>query len=431
MNIEKLDTLLQNKMQRHESEVHDHELNSIFENMGVRKKRPLAYIIFGISVLMLSASILVYNTSSVKKASLSVKESPVIIDQAGEMENQGIKKELVKPGSPRLDKQNNIKSLSLMGNGKDRSASPVNLRSSVSFGSRVDDMLTDPETDKNIKDDYSLVYMGLEKKPYIYRPKIQPVAFPEKDGFIFHPRSARKVFSRFLAITKPELSFWVSPMLSFERTSMDGVEDGKVHKDYISKANSFEKPIFTLNSGIKLQFRLLRGLYIGTGIGYFQSGYAYDYDYRINNIAIEDSATGRIKGYIPKPDSQSRHVVAKGSHVGKYMELPLSTRFNLMNFGKFTLGLEPSYSLQILLQSKGEFMHPVTLQLSSDKSYRARTGNIQLSIPVNYKINDKISLYFTPYYGKALQPVSIIENRYRNYAGIKLSINYKLYNSKK
>ncbi len=424
MNIEKLDTLLRNKLQWVESEVHENELNSVFEKMEIRKKKPAGIIVGGVAAILLCLGAVYFSmhgsqrssvtNSSLVTAQVIKRESPFREPGQNEKVTDPPAKQYADPLSNAPAEARNFNP-----SGKPKATHPMVSWQDVKQGLDVENF-----------QHLNLTKNALQKIRHDYQPvptvfSIEPLLAKRES------RSRPKGFDLLLDLTKPELSFWFSPMMSFEHSGIRKGSEEKVHFQYMDRATSSEKPVLTMNSGVKLQFKLFSYLQLGTGIGYFQTGNAYDYDYKINDIPVVDSASGRIVAYIHRPDSLSARVKASGKNISSYIEIPLSLRIDLYKNTRFRIGIEPSYALQIQSGHSGEHIDPVTLKLNGDRSSKTRCGNMQIGLPVTFMISNRAGLSLAPYYGRALQSVTLNnnENKQRTYAGIRFSFNYNLYPS--
>ncbi len=231
-----------------------------------------------------------------------------------------------------------------------------------------------------------------------------------------------------MAILGPELGFWIAPAISFETSKLKAGSEEKVHVNYMAMKEKSERPLFSVNTGFELQFRLMPFLNFSSGISYFRTGNSYDYNYAINKIPVIDSASNTIKAYITLPDSNAAKIKSKGRHVVSYIEVPLRFRFTVYKSSNYRIGIEPAYTFQFLSSEKGDKMDPVNMQLTAFKSYKSLTGNLQLAVPFSFRLKNNFGFSIAPFAGRAAGNVynGADLNTNRLYTGLRMSLNYRL-----
>jgi hypothetical protein len=421
MNIEKLDTLLRDKLQGIESGVHENELAAVFAGAGVRKKNRKAFYLWmfaavlGISCLgayLLKMPQTLANMPAASPQETTTPAEVALLPEAGVKRKQ---EGLIQAGKAPVVKHKKE------GSGFKRKT----VQAITALNEQLAKEVVPTSGFEDDTENSKLNMAGITRRKQLYDLSAEgQVKVPELGRII----KKQSLLNGFLASAKPELSGWISPMASYETFSISNAADNKVHMDYEANRKGKEKPMLTLNTGLKLQFNVLPFLQFGTGVGYFQSGNSYSYQYDINRIPVIDSATQKIIAYLTRP---GKHVEVSGRHVLCYAEIPLSLKLNVFTSPRIAIGIESAYALQILLSTKGQYIDPVSLELNNNRAgYKTRVGNFQIGIPIQYKLNKLTSLHIMPYYGHALQPVTSnpYETIQRTYTGLRLSINYKLYN---
>jgi hypothetical protein len=428
MSKERLDILLQSKLSHLESDVQDSERDAIFAQFGMAKKRRGLLPILGIASLCFFAGIGVsyfnfnqekpsvssnYNSSSTIAGSIQEQvnstNKPSDINSPESKPNLAVIFPKVKPEIGVQEPSINVPYLS-------HEIKVVALSISNEF-----DIVSNIETSQ-LKmggfqtNQFEFGLDALEKVSY-FKNVLSPYVKKEK-GLL-------KV-AKYL---KPELSFYLAPQFAFEKSKALSSNADYMNSDYISNKSNFESSKLIINAGFGLNFHVFSNMSIGTGIGYYSSASSYNYNYLINKIPIIDSATQKILGYIKLPDSSSAKVQAQGKKVSRYIELPLSMRFKLYANKKFQLGFEPSFSIQFLTQSSGQYMDMVSLKLVNQNNMNSRNGNFQFAFPLRFIAGQQTAFNISPFFGRTASNISNIQhdNRYRIYSGIKFSINYKIF----
>ncbi len=427
MSKEKLDILLQSKLSHLESDVQDSERDAIFAQFGMAKKRRGLLPIFGIASMCFLAGIGVsffvfnqeklnvssnYNSSNTAASSMQEQLST---NKSKDINSPEIKPSLtvafpkVKPeigvqkptiNVPYVSHENNLVAPSI--------SNELEIESKIEMA-----QLKMGGFQRN---QFEFGLDALEKVLY-FKNVLSPYVKKEK-GLL-------KV-AKYL---KPELSFYLAPQFAFEKLKASSTNAEYMNSDYLSNKSNFESSKLTINAGFGLNFNVFSNVSIGTGIGYYSSSNNYNYNYIINKIPIIDSATQKILGYIKLPDSSSARVQTQGKKVSRYIELPLSMRFKLYANNKFQIGFEPSFSLQFLTQTSGQYMDMVSLKLVNQNNMKSRNGNFQFAFPLRFIAGQQTAFNISPFFGRTASNISNIQhdNRYRIYSGIKFSINYKIF----
>lgn len=434
MSIEKLDILLRSKLHRHESDVHSSELDSVFQKMGIpkqAKKKSPYYMILGAAMIVFTTAVVTYwivapteqitthitSSTIIPQTEFSV---PKTENQVGNLSSDKdqiiISNAILKPnGFQKKSKENASEISSIMGVYSDIDF----IKSSINNPNNVVDK--ELESELQLAEIKKAIFVSNEPVPTM-------VSAPISNSFVFNKKQVS--FKKFLDILQPELGYWIAPMYSQQITSIEDSQKDKIHESYIDYKNKSERGVFTTSTGFNIQFGIMPFLNFGTGIGYIQTGTSYNYDYKINRIPIIDSATQKIVAYINKHDSLSKHVKSSGKNVTSFIEIPFRFQFKLYNSEKFKFGIEPAYTLQFITKSNGEYMDPVTLQLKTERNVKLSTGNMQLGIPLEFRINQSFGLTLTPFIGSSRNTFANngIEQHKTIYSGIRTTLTYKLYN---
>ena len=415
MSKEKLDILLQSKLSHLESDVQDSERDAIFAQFGMAKKRRSILPILGIASLCFLAGIGVSffvfnqekpnvssNHNSINAIAGSIQEQVYTTNKSSDINSHEIKPN-VAVVFPKVKHEIGVQDPTI----------------NVPYLSHEIESKIEMAQLKMIGFQRNQFEFGLDAlgKVSYFKNVLSPYEKKEK-GLL-------KV-AKYL---KPELSFYLAPQFAFEKSKALSSNADYMNSDYLSNKSNFESSKLTINAGFGLNFNVFSNVSIGTGIGYYSSSNSYNYNYIINKIPIIDSANQKIMGYIKLPDSSSARVQAQGKKVSRYIELPLSMRFKLYANKKFQLGFEPSFSLQFLTQTSGQYMDMVSLKLVNQNNMNSRNGNFQFAFPLRFIAGQQTAFNISPFFGRTASNISNIQhdNRYRIYSGIKFSINYKIF----
>lgn len=434
MKIEELDSLLRNKIQFIESDVHESEQAALFDKLNGSYSKKTGLLLWhkvlficigiaGIAMLALFTTTKNQITTNTNKTNPTLTETPTFT----KVENDA--------------KINNTNSTEI-------TASTINYNTSItnteinSNPKPIKNIVTNAEiseTNSNFSNNTNInTALNLASVNYKYNISLEqlPPYFATNNTIKIIPPIAKTTqtnLAKFSSL-KPQLSAWVAPTLSNEKTTVNGIDNRKVHESFASIANNSQSKLFTINTGINLQLKPFSFLKLGTGLNYFSSGNSYNYAYKINRIPVIDSATQNILGYITKPDSTSTSVKENGSHSVRYLDIPLNLNFTLLKNKRYTFGIESALSMQLFLKEKGGNVdYATTIFRKNNTSYAKRQLNFQLGFPVVIGPEKKLNYSITPFYGSALGNISNTNtlNKSRNYSGIRFSINYQLFNPNK
>lgn len=434
MSIEKLDILLRSKLHRHESDVHSSELDSVFQKMGIpkqSKKKSPYFALLGAALLVLTTAGLTYwivaptEKKSIQVAiSNGISQTKIVLPKTdGQIENlsSDIDQNNISNSMPKLNgfqkKSKEIVTDFLSIHGVN-SHLVFNNSSIMNYNNIVEDKL-----------ESSLLLAEFKKTMFVQNEPLPTIVLaPISTQYLFNKKQFS--FRKFIHFMQPELGYWIAPMYSSQVTSIPESEKDKVHESYQVNKDKSEQGAITVSTGLNVQFGILPFLNFGTGIGYIQTGTSYNYDYKINRIPIIDSATQKIVGYINKHDSLSKHVQSRGRNITSFIEVPFRFHFKLYNSEKFKFGIQPAYTLQFFTKNSGEYMDPVTLQLRTERNVKLSTGNMQLGIPLEFRINQSFGLTLTPFIGSSRKTFANngVEQHKTIYSGIRTTLIYKLYN---
>lgn len=452
MKIEDLDTQLRNKLQFVESDIHPDEMDGVMAGLGLpqkRKTKPYLWIVGAFLLFAGSSAILYWATDTFKQ------NQPVALD------NKTIAKTAPQAAPTPLENIAPIHTKKETNSTLNSNNTTLSIEKNVAKGQHqimnsskvktIEFAIKNPvnetnETKPNVETQKSSTPTSFSKSSLISLNTTQkgiademipvclcPLDQLKKLGQTFEteaPKIPEKTYFDLKRTLNPELSFWVSAQSTNEQKSLIFANEMRVHKNFLSNYNKGLRNNWTTNAGVNLRVNLLPFLKLGTGVGYINTGQAFNYDFKINNIPVEDSATGNILGYITKPDSSSAHIVEKGAHNATYFSLPLSLSFKLFGAPRFEIGIEANYTHQWLLSEKGNSLAHNTLRLNASKTFKSSIGNYQLALPISFNPAQRTSFTLSPYFGKALQNVetNTILNTQRKYAGIQFSVNYRLLN---
>lgn len=436
MKLEDLDTLLRNKLQFKETEVSLDERNKVFAGVGIsqtQERKPvyawlamLGCLILGVGVLLNSDKKNQIDTlvsaENAEQKELNI-EGEIIENKEAQMPNSDPNQ-----STEPFTKQNNISSK--------RPMIDTNILNSLS---RITEGISEKN---NTKLGIGVVETKRLNNSIILTSDVRNIDMivrsPLKEGLtasLANPIwefDASKIKqtkgNRLFKYLNPQISIYSTALGSLEEKTTKEPNSDYVHKSYISEYNAGNQRNWTLNTGFNLKLNFLGFLNIGSGLGLINTGSSYDYDFLVNEIPVEDSATGFIFGYISRPDSISQRIKEKGKSSVTYLEVPLQFNFRLFNYKKWQLGIEGAYTFQTLIKSRGRSLNQTSLLVDGESKYTNRLRNYQIGLPITYNLSSRNSITIMPHWGKALGNTESNNNinTTRKYNGLRVSFNYNL-----
>ncbi len=449
MKIEDLDTLLRNKLQMLDSEIQSDEFSAIkgaLEPEAKNKKKffswsklaiVLAFFAIGASLVVanLKTASKIEKTAHINQDKLRTNQNSKLLKPENAAINPNVTNNnsaiIVKENQANLNEDKNSDALPNM-----PAASNINkgnaLHNNINmiFGKNniLPKNIEQPLTNQTIVEN-GFNNLTFKNRKYKRIANQAPLTFSYElidQVFAENKPNKDKKSNAIFKYLKPELEIWTMALNSTENTALENASNSQIHKDFLQINSKAKANVWTISTGAKVQLKLLNTLSLGSGIGYFKTGSNFKLDYKINNIPIIDSASNTIVAYIKRPDSLSQSVSANGAHIGSYLEIPISLKFNFYNYKRVSIGIEGTYAKQFLLKETGQSIDEQSLFFNNDLHYKKHITNFQFGLPISYSIANKTKLTLMPFYGNANGNISNTQNiiNTRTYKGIRMSLNY-------
>lgn len=224
----------------------------------------------------------------------------------------------------------------------------------------------------------------------------------------------------------------VTPQFAFRSFGMNTSKASIAHKNYQSIRNGQDKPMPSFAVNVYAECKISASLGFQTGISYTQGGYFADYNYKVTEIPVRDSATHTILGYVQVSDSAGTHLSSRQSF--SYVEIPFLVGYSFQVAPKWRMGIRAGGSIQKLQLVNATVVNPEALTLSKlsakDQTVRSVNYSYQLALGVFYAVKPKFYIMAEPVFKKSIHPLmnaaSLSRETLFSY-GMNLGIMYKLF----
>lgn len=425
--MKRLDILLRNKLSWHESEVQEAELAAIIKAMPEyrKKRRVWPFLLSGILLMGTGIGIGVWIQKNSHKSAASLATEPF----AERSELQSPLKTPFQNAGASEDK--NSEQIIISNKSVENKKHPV--PSGQTFAAPVpgEEPIAGsfPEFSQDEAGRHLSMSLASIRRYAYFFTEAEPVVAVHNQTIMKNSTTRMKKFQeRF----QPVLSFWSAPLVSMEKNKILNQNSETVHKNYHELTASAIKPLYSVSAGMSFQIRMMPVFSVASGVSYYSLGESYRYNYKINNIPVIDSATSRILGYLYKPDSLAHQVYSKGVLRRTFLEIPLRLHFEVFKYRSLTFALEPAVTLQFLKHSSGETIDRQSLRPVYE-TVKSKSTNLQMGIPVSFALNGPFGMSVTPFAGRTINNMSLTdgEKKVLLYGGIRLALNYKLFETNK
>lgn len=224
----------------------------------------------------------------------------------------------------------------------------------------------------------------------------------------------------------------VTPQFAFRSFGMNPSKASIAHKNYQSIRTGQDKPMPSFAVNVYAECKISASLGFQTGVSYTQGGYFADYNYKITEIPVRDSATHTILGYVQVSDSAGTHLSSRQSF--SYVEIPFLVGYSFQVAPKWRVGIRAGGSIQKLQLVNATVIDPEALTLSKlpakDQSVRSINYSYQLALGFYYAVKPKFYIMAEPVFKKSINPLmnatSLSRETLFSY-GMNLGIMYKLF----
>ena len=224
----------------------------------------------------------------------------------------------------------------------------------------------------------------------------------------------------------------VTPQFAFRSFGMNTSKASIAHKNYQSIRNGQDKPMPSFAVNLYAECKISASLGFQTGVSYTQGGYFADYNYKVTEIPVRDSATHTILGYVQVSDSAGTHLSSRQSF--SYVEIPFLVGYSFQVAPKWRMGIRAGGSIQKLQLVNATVVDPEALTLSKlstkDQQVRSVNYSYQLALGVYYAVKPKFYIMAEPVFKKSIHPLmnaaSLSRETLFSY-GMNLGIMYKLF----
>jgi len=240
------------------------------------------------------------------------------------------------------------------------------------------------------------------------------------------------------AQNKFSVSIDASPVLSYRSYTAGSyspgtvglLPSGKVIYDYFKHLNdSTESSKYGFQVSVKLGYHIANRLTILTGI-------------QFKNIGVKNETTYPIAYYDvngqPVQITGSNSVFKQHSNL-YYLGIPLGLQLRLCSIKKFTFGLNLGTTLDFLISHKVQELrlNPDSETKEDYSDYSSMPINWNAGMQIDYKINDRFYLFFSPQFTEYFTPNIKINasvsndlyskiNQYNYFGEVKFGVTYKL-----
>jgi hypothetical protein len=224
----------------------------------------------------------------------------------------------------------------------------------------------------------------------------------------------------------------ITPQFAFRNFAMNSSKTSIAHKNYQSIRNGQDKPMPSFAVNLYAECKISASLGFQTGVSYTQGGYLADYNYKVNEIPVRDSATHAILGYVQVNDSTGIRLSSRQSF--SYLEIPFLVGYSFQAAPKYRVGIRLGGSIQKLQLVNATIIDPEALSLTkiSTKNQAVRSINYsyQLALGLYYAVKPKFYIMAEPVFKRSIKPLmnnnSLSRETLLSY-GINLGIMYKLF----
>ena len=203
----------------------------------------------------------------------------------------------------------------------------------------------------------------------------------------------------------------------------------EIHEDYVFIKSNSERLNMSFSAGINLLYNYNEKFSIQSGLFLSQYRTFGQYDFANDKIAVRDSATNHILGYLIGSDA-----VIVNQKINKsisYLEVPLILGLQQNFSEKISLTFKSGLSYSKLLQANGQEISYYNLETKNlnKRDYNSSNWGLILGIGCNYKINNEVILGVEPTYKQYIStqysPESALHNR-PAFIGLNCILLYKI-----
>jgi len=224
----------------------------------------------------------------------------------------------------------------------------------------------------------------------------------------------------------------VTPQFAFRNFGINSSGASVAHKNYQSIRNGQDKPMPSFAVNLYAECKISASLGFQTGVSYTQGGYFADYNYKVTEIPVRDSATHAILGYVQVSDSAGTHLSSRQSF--SYVEIPFLIGYSFQVAPKWRMGIRAGGSIQKLQLVNATVVDPEALTLSKlsakDQTVRSVNYSYQLALGVYYAVKPRFYIMAEPVFKRSISPLmnsnSISRETLFSY-GLNAGIMYKLF----
>lgn len=185
-------------------------------------------------------------------------------------------------------------------------------------------------------------------------------------------RFSAKVFAGYsLALNQPELNLDPDAQhYRFEELAKGTQLSGGVHL------------------GAELHYRLYKNFSLGLGFDFFELQRQYNFNHRVDDIPVIDSASGNIIGYLTRAEAEQ--ISASGQSSFGYLGIPFSINYTQNLSTRWSLRTEARYTHYLNIYARGRELDPQSLTLRTLSSESAQNyGSVKLSAGLQYRFSPK------------------------------------------
>ncbi|MEX0968245.1 MAG: outer membrane beta-barrel protein [Bacteroidia bacterium] len=203
--------------------------------------------------------------------------------------------------------------------------------------------------------------------------------------------------------TKPKsngLQFGITAGTAILDPGEQTAEPARVHEDYLRLQESARAARPGINAGIVLRYNLLPALGVKAGIQYTRYENRMNYDFYKNKIAVVDSATRNILGYITLPNASAEKIDSSTIIRYQYIEIPLEMGYNFNISDRYYLRASLGFSFMKMLDADGAQLESTTLsyrKMEPDNFGRWST-NAKVGMGIGYRFGNGLAIELEPTY---------------------------------
>jgi hypothetical protein len=141
-----------------------------------------------------------------------------------------------------------------------------------------------------------------------------------------------------------------------------------------------------MHLGAEIHYRLYKNLSLGLGFDFFELQRQYNFNHRINDIPVVDSASGHIIGYLTRAEAEQ--ISASGQSRFGYLGIPFSLDYTYNFSTRWSLRAEARYTHYLNIYVQGLELDPQSLTPRDVSRESAQDlGSVKLSAALHYRIS--------------------------------------------